>query len=67
MECFQIIKKFRKDKGLTQSQIANILNMTQSNYAKIEINKIGISVNDLKNLCSYYNVSADFFLGLSID
>ncbi|MBO4894440.1 MAG: helix-turn-helix transcriptional regulator [Clostridia bacterium] len=42
MECFQIIKQTRKTNGLTQSQIADILNMSQTNYAKIENNRISI-------------------------
>ena len=38
------LKELRKDKGLTQSEVAKIINTTQSQYGKYENNKANISL-----------------------
>ena len=65
MEYYHRIKDLREDKDLTQKEIANILHITQTNYAKIENNKTGLSIDKLKILCYFYNVSADYILGFT--
>lgn len=35
----QKLRKFRKEKGLTQQQISELLNMEQTTYSKIELGK----------------------------
>ena len=58
------IRNLRQDKDQTQSEIAKILNTSQSYYAKYENGKHPLPIEHLKTLCEYYGVSADYILGL---
>ncbi len=58
------IRDLREDRDLSQAQIAKIINTTQQQYSKIEIGKADISGHKLKLLAQYYNISADYLLGL---
>ncbi len=58
------IREIREDKDLTQSDIAKILNCKQNTYAQYESGKRQIPVQAIIELCKFYNVSADFLLGL---
>jgi len=64
MEYYERIKNLRIDADKTQTEIANILKTGQSYYAKYENGHRPIPINRLRELCIYYNVSADFILGL---
>lgn len=57
------IKDMRTDNDKKQSEIAEVLNVTQSNYSKYERNERQLTIDQLAILCEYYNVSADYFLG----
>ena len=59
------IKKLRKDNGKTQTEIANFLGTSQSYYAQYENNKRDLPLRHFAKLCVYYNVTADYILGLS--
>ncbi len=59
------LKDLREDKDLKQEDIAKILNISQTNYSKYELEKINIPVDTLKKLAIYYNVSLDYILGLT--
>lgn len=58
------IRDLREDKGLSQQDIAKILKTTQQQYSKIEMGKSDISGEKLILLAKFYNVSADYLLGL---
>lgn len=59
-----ILKELREDRDLKQSDIAEILGTTQQVYSRYE-NKINeIPVRHIITLCRFYNVSADYVLGL---
>ncbi len=58
------LKELREDKDLKQSYIANLLNMKQPQYARYESGKRDIPLVHLATLCRFYNVSADYILGL---
>ena len=58
------IKDLREDKGLSQQEIAKIIKTTQQQYSKIEMGKSDISGEKLMLLAEFYNVSADYLLGL---
>lgn len=58
------IKELREDKDLTQNEIAKILNCKQNTYAQYENGKRQIPIEAIKRLCLYYNISADYILGL---
>ena len=58
------LRKLRTDRGLTQMQIADILNTTQQQYSKYEHEIQEIPVRHIITLCRFYGVSADWLLGL---
>lgn len=59
------IRDLREDRDLSQSEIAKVINTTQQQYSKIETGKADISGEKLKRLALFYNISADYILGLS--
>ncbi len=60
-------KDMREDRDLSQSDIAKVIKTTQQQYGKIEMGKSDISGEKLILLAEFYNVSADYLLGLSDD
>lgn len=63
MDYSQRIRDLREDKDLTQSDVAKILNTSQSYYAQYENKKRPLPIEHLKTLCEFYNISADYILG----
>lgn len=61
------IRDLREDKDLSQEKIAKIIRTTQQQYSKIETGKSDISGEKLILLAKFYNVSADYILGLTND
>ena len=59
------IKEVREDRDLTQKQIGQIINKSQQGYNHIEAGRAELKINDLIALCKYYNLSADYLIGLS--
>lgn len=64
-----ILKYVRKQKGYSQSQIAEILNTTQQQIWKYENENPKynqeIPVRHIVTLARFYDVSADYLLGLT--
>ncbi len=60
-----LLKETREDRDIRQSTIAKLLNTTQSNISKLERGERKMTIEDLTKLCIYYNITADYFLGLS--
>lgn len=58
------IKELRKEKGLTQKQLAELMNKSVTGFASWEQGLSEPSVNDLRQLCKIFGVSADYLLGL---
>lgn len=58
------IKELRKDKGLTQKQLAEMLDKSVTGVASWEQGLSEPSVNDIRSLCKIFEVSADYLLGL---
>lgn len=54
----------RTDKDLKQEDIAKILNTTKQNYGYYENGKRKLPIDNLINICKFYNLSADYILGL---
>jgi len=67
MEYYERIKAIREDKELNQTQIAEILGTTQQQIYKYESGLQEMSVVRFKKLCEYFQVSADYILGLAPD
>ena len=61
----EIIKDLREDNDKTQKEIAEYLGTTQQVYSRYEKGENEIPVRHIISLCKYYNVSADYLLGLS--
>lgn len=57
------IRELRKQNGLTQKNMAEIMGCTPSHYQKIEYGQINIPTTTLAFLADYFNVSADYLLG----
>lgn len=56
------LREMREDKDLFQKDIANYLNIDQSNYSKYELEKINIPIDIIYKLADYYNCSIDYLL-----
>ena len=59
------LRLLRKEKRLRQVDVAELLNITQAHYQRIEKGKINIPTLTLCTLARYFGVSTDYLLGLS--
>ena len=59
------LKQVREDHDLTQAEIGNLLNKSQQGYNHIEAGRAELKIDDLKILCRFYGISADYLIGLS--
>ena len=57
------IRLLREEKELNQTELGDALHMTQRKISYLENDRYEPSVDDIKALCRYFNVSADYFLG----
>ena len=57
------IKKARKEKGLTQKELAEKVGVTQGNLSSWETDRWKPDLDALKKLCEVLNCSADYLLG----
>lgn len=65
MKYIKRIRDLREDNDKTQSEIAEILHTSQTMYARYERGANELPIRHLITLAEYYNVSADFILGLT--
>lgn len=61
------LKKLRKENGLTQSDLAKVLNTNQSQYGKYENGKTNLSLENAQILSEYFGVTLSYLLGLDDD
>ena len=59
------LRQVREDMDRTQAEIGRLLNKSQQGYNHIEVGRAELKIEDLKVLCRYYNLSADYLIGLS--
>lgn len=59
------IRALREDNDLTQSFVGKILQKSQQGYNHIESGRAELKIEDLATLCKFYNVSADYIIGLT--
>ncbi len=59
------LKNLREDNDCTQAQIGALINKSQQGYNHIEVGRAELKIEDLAVLCRFYNVSADYIIGLS--
>lgn len=58
------LRELREDRDKTQTEIAKILGMKQSQYSRYENGIRDIPLDSLITLAKYYGVSTDYILGL---
>lgn len=62
---YKRIRDLREDRDLTQKQIGQLLNMSQTGYNQYETGKNDIPTRILIELSNFYNTSVDYLLGLT--
>ena len=67
MDYVDRLRALREDRDVGQEQIAAVLGCQQSAISKYEKRRAKYSVEDIIRLCEFYNVSADYILGLPRD
>ena len=60
---YKRIRDLREDSDLNQTQVANMLGMSQTGYSKYETGENDIPTAILIKLADYYKVSIDYLLG----
>jgi len=59
----EIIRDLRKDRDLTQTDIANVLDIKQQGYSKYENGENEMPIRVIVALADYFGVSVDYLLG----
>ena len=59
------IRDIREDRDLTQSDVGKLLEKSQQGYSHIESGRAELKIDDLVKLCRFYNLSADYIIGLT--
>ena len=65
MDYRERMRSLREDNDLTQAEIAKIIDKSQQGYSHIEDGRAELKIDDLIKLCNFYNVTADYFIGLT--
>ena len=61
------LRGLREDRDITQAEIGRLLDKSQQGYNHIETGRAELKIEDLAKLCAFYNVSADYIIGLTDD
>ena len=59
------MRSIREDRDLTQAEVGKVLQKSQQGYNHIETGRAELKIEDLIKLCRFYNVSADYLIGLT--
>lgn len=59
------LRDLREDRDLNQTQIAQMLGMSQTGYSKYETGENDIPTQVLIRLAEFYGTSVDYLLGLT--
>lgn len=59
------LKPLRKERKITQKQMAELLNCAVQHYQRIEYGKINVHATTVIFLADYFGVSTDYLLGRS--
>ena len=57
------LKELRIEKGLSQKELADLVDTSQSAIFYWENNQQEPKISSLKKLCLFFNVSADYLIG----
>lgn len=61
------MKKIRDINGISQKEIADILNIARSTYNQYEQQYDIIPLKHLNNFCNHFNISIDYIFNLSLE
>ena len=61
------IRDLRKQKGMTQEELGNIINVQKAAVSKYELGRAVPSTDVLSKLACHFGVTTDYLLGLSDD
>ena len=64
MEFNERLRSTREDLDITQEKAAEKAGCTRRQYIRYEKGEQEMTVMRLKSLCEFYNISADYILGL---
>ena len=59
------LRLLREEQELNQTELGKLLNMTQRKVSYLERDRYEPSLQDIKAICTYFRVSADYLLGFS--
>jgi transcriptional regulator with XRE-family HTH domain len=65
MHYTQRLRNTREDHDKLQKEIAELLQITTQQYQLYESGKRKLPIDHLITLCEFYNLSADYLLGLT--
>ncbi len=65
MHYTQRLEDLRKDKDLTQAQVAKLLELPREQYRRYETGINEIKASFIIKVCKFYNVLADYLLGFT--
>lgn len=61
------LRELRKQKNISQTTLGNLLGVTATQISDMEMGESATSMARLHELCQYFSVSADYFMGLTDD
>ena len=64
MNYYQRLKDVREDHDKNQTEIAEILQIQQTQYSRYELGKQMMGIDKYIKLAKYYNVSLDYLAGI---
>lgn len=65
MDYRQRLRAIREDRDLSQSEVGKLIQKSQQGYSHIENGRAELKIEDLVELCRFYNISADYVIGLT--
>ncbi|MBO5153074.1 MAG: helix-turn-helix transcriptional regulator [Eubacterium sp.] len=60
---YERIRNLREDLDMTQTDIANVLNISQRTYSRYENNERSIPIEVLSDLADFHKTSVDYLIG----
>ena len=67
MEFHEVLRQLRKESGKNQTEAAKEVGESQRTFSFWETGQHQPTPQDIKKLCRFYDVSADYLLGLTAE
>ena len=62
---YERIRDMRIDRGLTQKEVAKVINVKQNTYSQYEIGVLNYPLDVVIKLAEFYGTSVDYLVGLT--